>query len=319
VQARQIYSYGSAVAQGWAGPWRQAAEHGLHWHRAHYRRADGLYRTLVAADGSTVNDEALLYDQAFTLLALSALYRAGVSAPSAQEEADSLLQQVVRTFGDPSGGFREVSDQPLQANPQMHLFEAALAWIEARHAPAWREIADGLAERALTRFRHADSGAVGEVFRRDGVEGPGLEPGHQFKWAGLLERWSRLSGDGRAHAAARRLMEAGREGVDTVRGVVLDESPQARGGGQARLRPQAERLKAVLIMSEAADDPAVWRREAAQALQGLNRYLEPAGLWRNEMLEDGSFVVEPAAASSLHHLMAAGLAVERVLGGGAAA
>ncbi len=76
---------------------------------------------------------------------------------------------------------------------------------------------------------------------------------------------------------------------------------------QARLWPQTERLKAALILAEIAsgaerDD---FIRDAHSALNGLARYLEPSGLWRDKLQPDGQFVDEPSPASSLYHLMVA--------------
>ena len=61
----------ASCALGWPGPWREAAQHGLDGLVARYRRPDGLYRTLVAPDGDALDETAMLYDQAFVLLALA--------------------------------------------------------------------------------------------------------------------------------------------------------------------------------------------------------------------------------------------------------
>ena len=67
----------------------------------------------------------------------------------------------------------------------------------------------------------------------------------------------------------------------------------------ARLWPQTERLKAALLF----DDEA----EAIAAANGLFRYLEVSvrGLWRDKLNPDGSWVEEPAPASSFYHVMGA--------------
>ncbi len=97
--------------------------------------------------------------------------------------------------------------------------------------------------------------------------------------------------------------------MDARSGVAVDalnEDLSVRSG-QARLWPQTERLKAALILAEEAggEARAPLLRDAAEALKGLSRYLEPAGLWRDKLKPDGGFVDEPAPASSLYHIMVA--------------
>ena len=69
VNPRQAYCFAMAHSLGWRGDSARLVKHGLEYWVAKYRRPDGLYRTLVNADGSVRDDRALLYDQAFGLLA----------------------------------------------------------------------------------------------------------------------------------------------------------------------------------------------------------------------------------------------------------
>ncbi len=303
VQARQSYVYALAGRLGWSGPWRQAAQHGLDALAARYRRADGSYRTLVAADGSVLDDTAMLYDQAFVLLAT-----ATAGGLAAKTEAETVLRLLSR---HDAGGFVENAPLAFQSNPHMHLLEAALAWAEVDAAGPWNGLADGIVALCLARFIDPERRALREFFDARwqpaaGPEGGIVEPGHQFEWAWLLERWARLRGDGAAAAAARDLYRVGAQGVDPARGVAVDRLSDAPAVTQARLWPQTERLKAALILSETADagERAGYLADALAAAQALWRYLETplAGLWRDKMLPDGSFVDEPAPASSLYHI-----------------
>jgi mannose/cellobiose epimerase-like protein (N-acyl-D-glucosamine 2-epimerase family) len=52
---------------------------------------------------------------------------------------------------------------------------------------------------------------------------------------------------------------------------------------------------------------------AREALQGLIPYLRPDGTWRDKLGADGGFEIEPAPASSLYHLMAAGRQLRETL------
>jgi len=243
--------------------------------------------------GAPVDPAAYLYEHAFVLLALAAL---GEAEPAVA------LRQRLEVFRHRAGGFREAGDRPFQANAQMHLFEAALAWEAAGGDAGWAALADELAGLALGRFIDPASGALSEFFDADWrpLAGPAglIEPGHQFEWAWLLERWGRARGRPEGAAAARRLFEVGRRGFDPLRNVAVDALTDELGvrDAGARLWPQTEHLKAALALGDEA--------AALQGANGLVAYLDtPArGVWRERMRADGSFVEEPSPATSFYHL-----------------
>jgi mannose/cellobiose epimerase-like protein (N-acyl-D-glucosamine 2-epimerase family) len=312
VQARQIYSFAVGGRLGWNGSWKEAVRHGLDFFIGRYRMPSGLFRTLVHADGSPADDTVWLYDQAFALLALAEATKAFPE----RDDFNLMAHKVVEALADrrlEAGGFLEAAtDHPHQSNPHMHLFEACLAWAEIENSPVWNRLADEIAGLALTKFIDAN-GALHEFFDQDwafepSVDGRIVEPGHQFEWAWLLERWSRLRGRGDAHKAALRLYEIGvSHGIDRARGIafdqLLDDFTTYKDG--ARLWPQTERIKAALILADAIGDPD--RSGAVDAVEGLKRYLNTPtpGLWRDKMRADGSFVEEPAPASSFYHIVCA--------------
>ena len=167
-------------------------------------------------------------------------------------------------------------------------------------------MADTIVSRARRHFIDAAGGFLREFFEADwapagGEPGRLVEPGHQFEWAWLLTRWGRARGDDWSIGAARRLYDAGLRGVSGSRGVAMDELDDQLTvrSARARLWPQTERLKAALVVDGAGPD------DARNALRGLQAYLEPTGLWRDKQSADGSFVDEPAPASSLYHIAAA--------------
>jgi len=205
-------------------------------------------------------------------------------------------------FAWDAGGFREAGDRPFQANAHMHLFEAALFWLDAGGLEAAEGLANGIADLALSRFVDAQSGVLHEFFEPDWVALSGdaglVEPGHQFEWAWLLQRYGERLGRADAQTAARRLFEVGRQAFDADRGVVINAvwpDLSVRDAG-ARLWPQTEHLKAALALGE--------REAALQAAEALAHYLDtPAqGVWRERMRADGGFVEEPSPATSLYHL-----------------
>jgi mannose-6-phosphate isomerase len=314
VQARQIYCYARAAALGWKQPQasRLVAD-GLEYFLAHYRRTDGLFRTLVAADGSPLDERAFLYDQAFALLALAESQSVLGAQPELLHTSRVLLEALAARLKRSGPGFSSgVPDAlPLLSNPHMHLLEAALSWIAAGGEPAWQGLADEIVELALSRFIDAGSGALREHFDQDwspsaGIAGRIVEPGHQFEWAWLLLRWC-AAGEQAAHRAAARLVEIGeahgiRDGV-AINALLDDFSIH---DAEARLWPQTERLKAAARMAALTHEPRYWAM-AAQAAAALRRYLatEVRGLWYDRLTLDGQFVQQPAPASSFYHIVCA--------------
>lgn len=315
LNGRQAYSFATAGRLGWAGPWRQAAVHGLEAARTRYKRPDGQFRTLVGVDGAVLDDAAFLYDQAFFLLGAASLQGATGGELNLEAEALALLDLIEIRRG-PNGGFIETGDDPNLSNPLMHLFEAALAWGETGESPRWAGIADEIAALALDRMIDADNGAIREFFDAAWAPAPGeagrrIEPGHQFEWSWLLTRWGLARQNETALVAARRMYAAGRRGVDLSRGVAIDAQQDdfTLLSAQARLWPQTEWLKASLILADTAptDDREDYLADARSAAIALSRYLDTPtpGLWRDKLTPEGRFIDEPAPASSLYHLVAA--------------
>jgi mannose-1-phosphate guanylyltransferase/mannose-6-phosphate isomerase len=312
VQARQAHVFATAGLMGWPGPWPAAVRQGLDYLVARYRRADGLYRRAVGPDGEAADDLARLYDQAFVLLALATGARALPDRRAEFEtEAGALLAAVQRTFALEGGGWRaDDAAMSYLADPVMHLFEAALAWTEASGAPAWRDLAGGIAAHFLTRMVDAEGGRIVEQFdagwRPAGPEGRRLEPGHHFEWAWLLERWSRMTGEARPRDVAQALYASGERGVDPRTGLVLDAlsddfSPLET---TSRLWPQTERVKAALAL--APDGPSR-ERAAASAARAMQSYLDTPvkGLWRDAPRAASAAATAPAPASSFYHIIGA--------------
>lgn len=322
VQARQAFVFARAASMGLPGPWLVAAEHGWRFFEARYQRPDGLFRTLVSADGAALDETPYLYDQAFALLALAALHDAGSELGDCRAKAEQVFAAITAAFAHSAGGFRESGQRAFQANATMHLLEAALAWIEADGGGVWSELAEDLVDLALSRFMDPDLGMVREFFEADwspaeGAAGEVLEPGHQFEWAWLLDRWSRMGGTSAASAAAQRLYRGGMAGWDVRRQVAVDElKPDlSLSRPTARLWPQTEMVKAAIHLARAgAPGASGYRRDAEDAAAGLWRYLDTPvnGLWRDKMTEAGAFVDEPAPASTFYHLFGAVQALQSV-------
>jgi mannose-6-phosphate isomerase len=318
VIARQTYVYAAAFAEDHDARWLEGARHGLEDLLGRFLNAEGEMRLRIEADGSPSDALPMLYDQAFCLFALATAHRIGLERDVCKAAALRLHARLDGFWRGPHGGFIEHDRINWQANPQMHLFEACLAWEEVDAGGPWAATADEIANLALTRFINPKTGALHEFFNADwtraaGADGDLVEPGHQFEWCWLLTRWSRLRGRADAQLAARRLFEVGAEqGVDLVRGVAVDalDAELAVTSARARLWPQTEWIKAAAILAETAE-PGEARRAYEVSLEraatALGRYLDnPApGLWRDKMLADGGFVDEPSPATSLYHIACA--------------
>ena len=317
VNPRQAYCFAVAPSLGWRGDTAALVKHGLDYWYARYRRPDGLFRTLIAADGSILDDRALLYDQAFGLLALN-VASMGEGQAERERQAHELHGLVLKHMKRTGPGFETgvPATLPLQSNPHMHLFEAALAGCEVcSESSLWKPIADEIATLAMTKFIDPGTGALREFFDGDwnpaaGIEGRIVEPGHQFEWAWLLLRWAgERAGTEPAHArsAALKLIDIGethgvRNGL-ALNSLLDDFSPHDAG---ARLWPQTERLKAAALAARLTGE-AKYFTIAANAADGLMRYLDCPipGLWRDRIDAQGKVVDEPAPASSFYHLVAA--------------
>jgi mannose/cellobiose epimerase-like protein (N-acyl-D-glucosamine 2-epimerase family) len=314
VQARQTYCFARAAALGWTGDSGRLIDTGLSYVRSHYRRPDGLFRTLVAPDGTPLDDRAFLYDQAFVLLAFAESHRALGQQSDVVADAVSLREALYTHLKRSGGGGfgSEVTDPvPILANPHMHLLEAALAWLEVSDDPAWQVLADEIADLALQRFSDPRTGALREQFGSDwtplGPEmGAVVEPGHQFEWAWLLSRWCGCI-PGAALSKAERLVEIG-EAYGVHRGVALMGLQENFSvmDGSARLWGQTERLKASLILAQGGSQPRYWVA-AASALASIWRFLEvrTPGLWHDRLAAGGQFVPTRVPASSFYHIVSA--------------
>jgi mannose/cellobiose epimerase-like protein (N-acyl-D-glucosamine 2-epimerase family) len=303
--ARQAFSYCEAGRLGWDGPWRKAAQHALDHFQARFIAVDGTIISLVDLDGAASQSPFQLYDQAFGLLAYAGAHRAFGPAAGWDRRAAALRRRLEQEHAHPLGGFLEGRGLQQCANPHMHLFEAAVAWVAIDDDPAWRRMADGLAALCLEKMIDPATGALRELFAADWRPAPGLdgricEPGHQYEWAFLLDQWAKLAGGGTMDASARLIAFADSCGVDSRRNVAVNAVliDGAMHDPVARLWAQAERIRAYVARGRRADD-------VGQAITTLRRFLAAPkpGLWFDQLRETNEFVAEPARATQLYHLI----------------
>jgi mannose/cellobiose epimerase-like protein (N-acyl-D-glucosamine 2-epimerase family) len=284
---------------------------------AFYQRRDGLFRALVGSEGDSLDEEALLYDQAFALLGYAAAAAALDARPEFEMRALELRRIIDTRMRADDGSYasRMGAREIRESNPHMHLLEAYLAWAEIGQDAGWAGGVKNLVEIALTGFIREDSGAIRESYLATwqpdpGIAGRRIEPGHQFEWAWLLlrsERWH----SGALRAAALRLISVG-EKYGVHQGVAVNalNDDFSVSDGNARLWPQTERLKAALLAAAVTNDSSYWSM-AWTAAASWAPYLNTRvpGLWLDVRSPSGAYADSPAPASTFYHLVAGVLAL----------
>jgi mannose-6-phosphate isomerase len=311
VQPRQVYAFARASSFGWKGDANGAVTQGISFFLTRFRRADGLFRTLVTPDGMPIDDRVLLYDQAFALLAFATacpLLGGSFNLAGEGEQLRRALYKHLKRAGGPGFETGLPHGPPLLSNPHMHLLEAALAWIDVGGGSEWVTLADDLGELAIAHLIDPLTGMLHESFDyawkpTANAAGRLIEPGHQFEWAWLLMRWGQRRADVRE--AACRLMEVteahGIHGGVAIYEIMNDTTVH---DGSARLWAQTERLRAAALAARLYGDAKYWRR-TAEAANGLLRYIatDVPGLWYDRLSPAGQFKRETVTAGNLYHIV----------------
>ena len=309
VQSRQIYVCRMAIELGLydARAARNALENGLSFLLRFYSLPNGAFCHTVQASGSPDNQVPDLYAQAFALFALANAYAVDPRAAT-RERALALLAYLDRERRLPEGGYSEWENGKtiLRSNPHMHLFEAAIAWMEVDRDPVWFRIAQDLLNLCLARFIDPQTGYLAENFtegwKRELVDGRFIyEPGHLFEWSWLMGRYQNLTSRDLTAPREKLFALAESTGLFAVSHYVFDQmwsdaTPKARS---SRFWPHCERIKAASALGKKA--------ETLDGLSVLARYfdLQPQGLWLDQWVEGKGFLRQPAKSSSLYHILGA--------------
>ncbi|HEV7416109.1 MAG TPA: AGE family epimerase/isomerase [Tianweitania sediminis] len=317
VTARQVYSFCEAAQLGWN---RAAAVACVrHGHRFLLTNSgpDGLLYNLLDEDNDVQESGYQLVDQAFLLLAYARAYHL-LGDEDIALRARRLHQVIVSQFSHGDDGYRDGSNQPfpLRSTPHMHLLEAALSWIALSPDTIWTKLAEDMVALLKSRLLDPETALVFSAFDpqwRPLKEGRmhRFEPGLTFEWAWLMMRWEELTGGDTAGYPDRMVQAAERLGHDVERNVTVNAiwSNGAVSDAAARLWPQTERLKAWLALSDRHFGREAWTAEkrALEAAASVQAYVanHANGLWRDTMLNDGSFLPGEAPASSLYHIICA--------------
>ena len=314
---RQVYVFAHAAQLGLADRARSLdlAERMMARLRARAWAPDGRpgWVARFGRDGAVTDDRRDLYDHAFALHALAALYLATGHADHAGS-IDATLDVVDRVLAAPHGGWAE-SDRhelPRRQNPHMHLFEASLALFEATGEARHLARAGDILELFRDRLFDGATGLLGEFFALDWSRAPGpdggrLEPGHMAEWVWLLRRYERASAQPVDAVCATLLASAQRLGL-TADGFLMDE---VDAGGRPlrdrrRLWPQTEYLKALLVQHLATGEAGLLDAAEALVRRLFDSYLTdiPRGAWRDQFRLDGTSTAADIPASILYHAFA---------------
>ena len=309
VQARQIYSMRVAISlrAGDSAVLTAALASGVQVLLERFSCASGAFRHSIDEAGNPLDETPDLYGQAFALFGLANGF-AIQGAPALRSRARQLILYLRRERAAPGGGFMELENgqEVFRSNPHMHLFEAALAWMEVDADPEWKLLAEELLDLCLNRFLDPVTGGLGEYFgvnweRRLENGRFVFEPGHHCEWSWLMGRYQALNGRDLLPTRLALFELSERAGLDASRGALIDQvwSDGAPMLQSARFWPQCERIKAAAQLG---------RRDAARnAMTALFRYFETPveGLWFDTWEAGGTFRPQPVKASSLYHIIGA--------------
>ncbi|MFC6199708.1 AGE family epimerase/isomerase [Ponticaulis profundi] len=312
VQARQTYVFAHSFVLGHRQSKESMAEP-LEFLIRYGQQSPGRFAHKLTPEGQVFDSKFDTYDHAFILFALAWAYQV-TGEPSLLKTAEDTMEFILTDLRHPHGGFREdlsSTNGLRRANPHMHLFEAALAWMELHEHERMSELAKELYDLFHTKFWK--SGLLREFFLDDlslptQTDDPvrlAIEPGHFYEWAYLLNEYEKLTG---RTSLAPAVLEAfaDRYGHDRTNGLVVDHTKingEHFTPTSSRLWPQTEFVR----LKISHNDP----REEAEALSAIETFMSKfftfngsmPGYWRDKVSSNGVNLVDRSPASSFYHIL----------------
>lgn len=323
VQARQIFVFAAAYQQGWLPDALEkvaAIQQFLNQHAKKHSTAAGYVHSLNSA-GQQLDQKLDAYDFAFFLLSCAYRYQS-FSDLQALDQANKLLEYIEQQFRAAPGGWMEgdYSSPYRRQNPHMHLFEAFLALYQATKDGKWLAKAGQIYTLFETVFFRPQQGILLEYFTEQwqpmpGVQGQIVEPGHMFEWVWLLRWYQQLTATPVDHYCETLYQNGLKLGLEAGSGLIYDEVLLSGEvvKNTKRLWPLTELIKASLAQAKASLDlPAqqAAEQQAAVAIDLLFRFYlnsNVTGLYVDQLDAENQICVAEAPASTLYHLMVAGL------------
>ncbi|XBS71515.1 AGE family epimerase/isomerase [Acerihabitans sp. KWT182] len=311
VQLRQLYVFAHATRTGWIDAHDQVLS-GAQTVLPVFRRHEGPL-VFALGDGGAAKD-INTYEQAFALLAYSELYRL-TGDNLFRAEAERLHDWMGRYLALPEGGYAVNSRRPslLSQNPNMHLFEACLAWWQATGDSRWENESHQLYRLFRQYLFDPRHHCLLEFFAagwQPTLESSYLvDPGHHHEWTWLLYQYQRQTGIDTS-ASRRALQDFARShGDNPVSGAVMNELrwDGAAHRPESRLWCQTERLKADAVNDRTGGRPADEAITDGHVDAMFRAFIEgePSGSYCDEIDARGARIHRPAPASTLYHLYVA--------------
>ncbi|MGJ8692722.1 MAG: AGE family epimerase/isomerase [Thalassotalea sp.] len=325
VQARQMFVFAAANQQGWinngfdlvASLESFCQKYATVPEKSHYAH-------IVNADNMIINPNNDLYDIAFFLLAYAWRYHV-FNDLNALKQANKLLNTIDNKLKDAPGGWMEgdYSASNRRQNPHMHLFEAFLTLYEFTHDGKWLAKAGEIYCLFETTFFDHKNKVLLEFFSdnwhvADGELGATVEPGHMMEWVWLLRQYQKFTQapvDNYCHALYHNALTLG---LDKTSNLLLDEVSLIGHTTKKTKRcwPMTEWIKASLAQAEftSAQDKYDYTSDTLTAIKALTKYylVSPhSGQYIDSIDQDNNVSVDTAPASTLYHLMVAGLEAQK--------
>jgi mannose/cellobiose epimerase-like protein (N-acyl-D-glucosamine 2-epimerase family) len=318
VQARQIYVYSDSERTGGYPGYGERAIQSLENLLSRFSDENDLRKGLafsVSVDGAIISFERDAYTHAFVLFALASAIRL-TRDTRLLRAIESLVKFVDEHLTDnDAGGFFNRYPSPeifKRQNPTMHMLEAYLALHEALPNGQFLDRATAIVRLFCERLFQSDFGAIFEIYQASWSaerRTPDLyfEPGHQFEWAWLLNKYDRLSGSDHGYFGDR-LWETACKNQSAFPFLCPDEVAidPTLSKRTSRLWPHTEGIKAAVCQYEAGNPDAEVVLE--RQLRSLDTFFLgrpfPAG-WTDRVDAQGQPVSEMVPASTLYHLYTA--------------
>ncbi|MGZ3825691.1 MAG: AGE family epimerase/isomerase [Bdellovibrio sp.] len=318
VQARQIYSFLVGSKLGCCSPEQasKAVLQGTRYMIDQFSLPSGAFAYSINTDGSIKSGNPDLYTQAFAIFGLAQAYSLKAE-PEFKARAKAVLNYLKKERKVAGGGYTELDEKgtaTYKSNPHMHLFEAAIAWMQIDQDQEWKDLGKELIDLCLNKFIDPNTQVLGEYFDQNWIHHKEngrfiYEPGHQYEWAWLMSLYQNLTGQDLKTVRHQLFQLAEKYGVSSSRKVVFDEmwSDYTPKTQSSRFWPQCERIKAaVRLGSEVSyEKKDQYAKAADEALVTLFKFFETPikGLWYDVLSADDQFNANSAKASSLYHII----------------
>ncbi len=311
VICRQVYVFSHAAILGWARGAELAAFGQEYLFSKAWLGSDRGWARRLSRAGEVIDATPDLYDLAFVLFALGWRYRQSRD-PEALTRAHQTLDFIQTHMRRGEGFAHEMPPHgPRRQNPHMHLLEASIALFEASVDQRFLDQAREIVTLFQTRF--FDGLTLGEYFTDNWARAPGgqgciVEPGHQFEWAWILERYQRFAGVDVTRSAQALVAFAEQHGVDPATQLTFN---QVRDDGAvldrgSRTWSNTERIKGHLALFELTGaDPRMAVASSVRALFDRHLNVNPHGLWIDNFDAAGQPNSKAVPASTLYHVFLA--------------